>query len=60
MIALYALLFRILSGEKYASAPKENTKLWLACLAAVPPCFGIVWLVAKIGSVGPFFGFGLV
>ena len=50
MITLYALLFRILSGEKYAPASREDTKLWLACFAAVPPEMGIVYLWAKIAS----------
>ena len=50
MIALYALLFRILSGERYAPASREDTKLWLACLAAVPPAMGVAYWWSGIAS----------
>jgi hypothetical protein len=66
MIAVYAIIFRILSGEKYNPASKEDTKLWLSFFAAVPPGIGItyfwttissgwsvflIWLSATLGSV---------
>lgn len=50
MIALYALLYRIFSGEKYAPASREDTKLWLALFAAVPPEIGIAYLWATVAS----------
>lgn len=42
-------------GEKYAPASNEDTKLWFACLAAVPPEMGIAYLWAKVASDWPIF-----
>ena len=48
MIAIYALVFRILSGERYVPASKEDTKVWLALLAVVPPEMAIAYAWAKL------------
>ena len=55
MIAIYALVFRILSGEKYSPASREDTKLWLALLASVPPFMGVLFPVAAISHNWPVF-----
>ncbi len=55
MIAVYALLFRIFSGEKYNPPSREDTKLWFALLASTPPCIGISYLLSKMSHDWPIF-----
>jgi hypothetical protein len=55
MIAIYALVFRILAGERYVPASKGDTKVWLALLAAVPPEMGVTYTWAKLSHDWPLF-----
>jgi hypothetical protein len=55
MIAIYALVFRILSGERYAPASKEDTKVWLSFLAAFPPVVGLAFVFVSLSRDWPLF-----
>ena len=55
MIAIYALVFRILAGEKYVRTSREDTKVWLSALAAVPPGIGLTVVWAQLTATWPTF-----
>jgi len=45
----------MLSGERYAPASKEDSKVWFAALAAVPPAIGLALGLARLARDWPLF-----